>query len=145
MQKLFYASSEINRQGDYRNNKKIIEKIMVDKNTKFIPYYIGKNFFKERNQNIEAIKLNKNQLKNFFPKEIDNPIFLGVANDINYVGLDLSNQNLNMELWLKDNEVIFEYLRKYGPSLNDKDGTFIALTAGLCISTTNLQYSCYCE
>ena len=30
MQQPFYASSEINRQGDYRNNKKLIEKIMLD-------------------------------------------------------------------------------------------------------------------
>ena len=45
MQQPFYASPEINRQGDYRNNKKLIEKIMVDENTKFIPYYRGKNFF----------------------------------------------------------------------------------------------------
>ena len=47
MQQPFYASPEINRQGDYRNNKKLIEKIMVDENTKFIPYFNGKNFFKE--------------------------------------------------------------------------------------------------
>ena len=99
MKQPFYASPKINRQGDYRNNKKLIEKMMVDENTKFIPYYRGKNFFKERNENIEAIKLNSNQLKNFFPKEIENPIFLGVANITNYVGLDLSKQNLNMDLW----------------------------------------------
>ena len=97
MQQPFYTSSEINRQGDYRNNKKLIEKIMVDENTKFIPYYRGKNFFYKRNENIEAVKLNNNQLKIFFPKEIDNPIFLGVANDTNYVGLDLSKQNLNLD------------------------------------------------
>ena len=28
MQQPFYASPEINRQGDYRNNKKLIKKIM---------------------------------------------------------------------------------------------------------------------
>ena len=39
MHQLFYASSEINRQGDYRNNKKLIEKIMLDENTNFIPYF----------------------------------------------------------------------------------------------------------
>ena len=76
MQQPFYASPEINRQGDYRNNKKLIEKIMVDENTKFIPYFNGKNFFKDINENIEALKLNNNQIKSFFPKEIKNPIFL---------------------------------------------------------------------
>ena len=78
-----------------------------------------------------AIKLNINQLKTFFPNGIENPIFLGVANDTNYVGLDLSNQNLNMDLWLKENEVIVEDLRKYGPSLNDIDASFLALTNGM--------------
>ena len=47
MQQPFYASSEINRQGDYRNDKKLIEKILVDENTKFIPHYQGKNLFQE--------------------------------------------------------------------------------------------------
>ncbi len=131
MQQPFYTSPEINRQGDYRNNKKLIEKIMVDENTKFIPYYKGKNFFKEINENIEAIKLNNNQMKMFFPKEIENPIFLGVANDTYYVGLDLSKQNLNMDSWLKENRVIVEDLRKFGPSLNDIDASFLALTNGM--------------
>ncbi len=131
MNQPFYASPEINRQGDYRNNKKLIEKIMVDENTKFIPYFRGKNFFKEINENIEAIKLNSNQLKLFFPKQIENPIFLGEANDTNYVGLDLSKPNLNIDLWLKENEVIVEDLRKYGPSLNDIDASFLALTNGM--------------
>ena len=131
MQQPFYASPEINRQGDFRNNKELIKKIMVDENTKFIPYYRGKNFFKETNENIEAIKLNNTQLRFFFPKKIENPIFLGVANNTNYVGLDLSKQNLNMDLWLKENEVIVEDLRKYGPSLNDIDASFLALTNGM--------------
>ena len=131
MQQPFYTSPEINRQGDYRNNKKLIEKIMVNENTKFIPYFNGKNFFKEINENIEALKLNKNQIKIFFPKEIKNPIFLGVANDIYYVGLDLSKQDINLDLWLKENEVIVEDLRKYGPSLNDIDASFLALTNGM--------------
>ena len=131
MQQPFYASPEINRQGDYRNNKKLIEKIMVDENTKFIPYFNGKNFFKEINENIEALKLNNNQIKFFFPKEIKNPIFLGVANDTYYVGLDLSKQDINLDSWLKENEVIVEDLRKYGPSLNDIDASFLALTNGM--------------
>ena len=29
MHQLFYASSEINRQGNYRNNNKLIEKIII--------------------------------------------------------------------------------------------------------------------
>ena len=131
MQQPFYASPEINRQGDYRNNKKLIEKIMVDENTKFIPYFNGKNFFKEINENIEALKLDNKQIKKFFPKEIKNPIFLGVANNTNYVGLDLSKPDLNLDLWLKENEVIVEDLRKYGPSLNDIDASFLALTNGM--------------
>ena len=58
MQQPFYTSPEINRQGDYRNNKKLIEKIMVDENTKFIPYFNGKNFFKEIN--VENNNVNNN-------------------------------------------------------------------------------------
>ena len=54
-----------------------------------------------------------------------------MANNTNYVGLDLSRQNLNMDLWLKENEVIVEDLRKYGPSLNDIDASFLALTNGM--------------
>ena len=131
MHQLFYASSEINRQGDYRNNKKLIEKIIVDEKTKFIPYYEGKNLFKQKNENIEAIKLNNKQLITFFPKGIDNPVFLGVANEINYVGLDISNKNSNIDLWLKENDIIVEDLRKYGPLLDDIDASFLALTKGM--------------
>ena len=65
----FYTSSEINRQGDYRNNKKLIEKIMLDENTNFIPYFNGKNLFKETNENIDAIKLNINQFHNSVIKD----------------------------------------------------------------------------
>ena len=131
MHKPYYASSKINRQGDYRNDKKLIEKILFDENTKFIPHYQGKNLFQETSKNIEAIKLNNKQLKIFFPKGIENPIYLGVANDTNYVGLDLSSQNFDIDLWLKENEVIVEDLRKYGPSLNDIDASFLALTNGM--------------
>ena len=131
MHQPFYASSEINRQGDFRNNKKLIEKIIVDEKTKFIPYFEGKNLFKQKNENIEAIKLNNEQLITFFPKGIDNPIFLGVANEINYVGLDISNKNPNIDLWLKENDIIVEDLRKYGPLLDDIDASFLALTNGM--------------
>ena len=131
MHQLFYASSEINRQGDYRNNNKFIEKIIVDEKTKFFPYYEGKNLFKQKNENIEAIKLNNEQLITFFPKGIDNPIFLGVANEINYVGLDISNKNSNIDLWFKKNDIIVEDLRKYGPLLDDIDASFLALTNGM--------------
>jgi len=131
MDQPFYASSEINRQGDYRNNKKLIEKIIVDEKTRFIPYYEGKNLFKQENENIEAIKLNNEQLITFFPKGIDNPIFLGVANEINYVGLDISNKNSNIDLWFKKNDIIVEDLRKYGPLLDDIDASFLALTNGM--------------
>ena len=131
MHQPFYASSEINRQGDYRNNKKLIEKIIVDEKTKFIPYYEGKNLFKQKNENIEAIKLNNKQLITFFPKGIDNPVFLGVANEINYVGLDISNKNPNIDLWLEENDIIVEDLRKYGPLLDDIDASFLALTNGM--------------
>ena len=131
MHQLFYASSEINRQGDYRNNEKLIKKIMVDEKTKFIPFYEGKNLFKQKDENIEAIKLNNEQLITFFPKGIDNPIFLGVANEINYVGLDISNKNPNIDLWLKENDIIVEDLRKYGPLLDDIDASFLALTNGM--------------
>ena len=131
MHQPFSARSEINRQGDYRNNKKLIEKIIVDEKTKFIPYYEGKNLFKQKNENIEAIKLNNQQLITFFPKGIDNPIFLGVANEINYVGLDISNKNPNIDLWLEENDIIVEDLRKYGPLLDDIDASFLALTNGM--------------
>ena len=131
MHQLYYASYEINRQGDYRSDKKLIEKILLDENTKFIPHYQGKNLFQETKENIEAIKLNNKQLKIFFPKGIKNPIYLGVDNETNYFGLDLSNQNSNIDLWLKDNKVIVEDLRKYGPSLNDIDASFLALTNGM--------------
>ena len=131
MHQPFYASSEINRQGDYRNNKKLIEKIIVDKKTKFIPYFEGKNLFKQKNENIEAIKLNNEQLITFFPKGIDNPVFLGVANEINYVGLDISNKNPNIDLWLEEHDIIVEDLRRYGPLIDDIDASFLALTNGM--------------
>ena len=38
----FYASSAINRHGDYRNNEKLLNNIIIDKDTKFIPSIMGK-------------------------------------------------------------------------------------------------------
>ena len=46
----FYASSAINRHGNYRNDEKLLKNIIIEKNTKFIPFYNGKNLFKEINK-----------------------------------------------------------------------------------------------
>mgnify|MGYP001471728538 FL=1 len=54
----FYASSEINRHGDQRNNKAFLEKIMLDPKTKFIPVRNGKNLFESLDDNINAVKFN---------------------------------------------------------------------------------------
>ena len=86
MHQPFYASSEINRQGDYRNNKKLIEKIIVDEKIKFIPYYEGKNLFKQKNENIEAIKLNNKQLITFFPNLANDQL-----NETNYYYCNTNN------------------------------------------------------
>ena len=89
----FYASSAINRHGDYRNNEKFLNTIITEKDTKFIPFYNGKNLFIEINENINSVIFNKFQLHDFFPNGIGGTIFLGVANDLNYVGIDLSSPN----------------------------------------------------
>ena len=127
----FYASSEINRHGDYRNNKKLLKKIMINKNTKYIPVCNGKNLFKKNYENIDAIKFNYDLLKSFFPKGINDPIFLGVANNTNYVGFEFNSQNPNIKKWIDENDIIIEDLRKYGPTLNDIDASFLALTNGM--------------
>ena len=36
MHQPFYASSQINRHGDFRSDKELIEKIISDKKTKFV-------------------------------------------------------------------------------------------------------------
>ena len=97
----FYASSAINRHGDYRNNEKLLNTIITEKDTKFIPFYNGKNLFIEINENINSVILNKFQLHDFFPNGIGGTIFLGVANDLNYVGIDLSSPNQKFDCWLK--------------------------------------------
>ena len=66
----FYASSAINRHGDYRNNEKLLNTIITEKNTKFIPFYNGKNLFIEINENINPVIFNKFQLHDFFPNGI---------------------------------------------------------------------------
>ena len=38
MAQTFYASSKINRHGDYRSDPQILNKIMIDLNTKFVPF-----------------------------------------------------------------------------------------------------------
>ena len=55
----FYASSAINRHGDYRNNDKLLNSITTEKNTKFVPYYNGKNLFMNINENINPIIFNQ--------------------------------------------------------------------------------------
>ena len=54
MHQPFYASSQINRHGDLRSDKNLIEKIISDKETKFVPVLNGKNLFKQTKDDIEA-------------------------------------------------------------------------------------------
>lgn len=127
----FYASSEINRHGDYRNDEKFLKKIMMDPRTKFIPVYSGKNLFKGFDQNINAIKFDYSLLKKLLPNGISDPIFLGSANKFYYVGFELNDQNSEAKKWIEENDIIIDDLRKYGPTLNDIDGSFLALTNGM--------------
>ena len=127
----FYASSAINRHGDYRNNKKLLNTIITKKDTKFIPFYNGKNLFIEFNENIKPVIFNKFQLHDFFPNGVRGTIFLGVANALNYVGIDLSSTNQKFDFWLKENNIIIDDLRKYGPILDDVEASFLALSNGM--------------
>ena len=131
MNQPFYASSQINRHGDFRSNKGFMTKIMSDKNTKFVPVLNGKNLFRQSDTSIEAYFFNSEQLKAIFPNGIDSPIFLGVTNNINYVGVDLDQNNSEMDLWCNKNSIIVEDLRKYGPTLNDVDASFLSLNNGM--------------
>ena len=112
MNQPFYASSQINRHGDFRSNKGFMTKIISDKNTKFVPVLKGKNLFRQSDENIEACFFNYEQLKTIYPNGIDNPIFLGVANNINYVGIDLEHTTSEIDLWCNENSIILEDLRK---------------------------------
>ena len=127
----FYTSTTINRHGNYRNNKKFLNNIIIEKNTKFIPFYNGKNLFLEINKNIKPVIFNKIQLDEFFPHGIGDKIFLGVANTLNYIGVDLSLSNKKFECWLKENKIIINDLRKYGPILDDVEASFLALSNGM--------------
>ena len=131
MTQLFYASSAINRHGNYRNNKKILNQIIIEKDTKFIPFYNGKNLFTEISNNIKPLILDRIQLHDFFPNGIGNTIFLGVANTLNYIGVDLSPPNQKFDNWLKENNIIIDDLRKYGPILDDIEASFLALSNGM--------------
>ena len=55
MIKPLYASSAINRHGNYRNDKKLLNNIIIQKDTKFIPFYNGKNLFMEIDNNIKVL------------------------------------------------------------------------------------------
>ena len=127
----FYASSEINRHGDQRNNKAFLEKIMLDPKTKFIPVRNGKNLFEGLDDDINAVKFNYDLLSRLLPGGIDEPIFLGGANNFYYVGFELADQNPKIEKWIDENNIIIDDLRKYGPTLDDIDGSFLALTNGM--------------
>ena len=127
----FYTSSAINRHVNYRNNKNLLNNIIIKKNTKFIPFYNGKNLFLEINKNITPVIFTKTQLDEFFPRGIRNTIFLGVANTLNYIGVDLSYPNKKFEYWLKENQIIINDLRKYGPILDDIEASFLALSNGM--------------
>ena len=127
----FYTSSAINRHGNYRNNSKLLKSIISKKDTKFIPFCNGKNLFEEINKNIRPVIFSNNQLRNFFNNDIGETIFLGLANSLNYIGIDLSSANQNFDLWVKKNNIIMDDLRKYGPILNDIEASFIALSNGM--------------
>ncbi len=127
----FYASPDINRYGNYRNNKIFLNNIIIHKDTKFIPFYNGKNLFLEINKNIRPVIFSKIQLEQFFPDGIEDTIFLGVANNLNYIGVDLSPPNQKLEYWLKENQIIIDDLRKYGPILDDIEASFLALSNGM--------------
>ena len=127
----FYTSTAINRHGNYRNDKNLLNNIIIEKNTKFIPFYNGKNLFLENNKNIKPVIFNKIQLDKFFPHGIGDTIFLGAANAINYIGVDLSPPNKKFECWLKENQIIINDLRKYGPILDDVEASFLALSNGM--------------
>ncbi len=127
----FYASSAINRHGNYRNDEKKLNQIIVEKDTKFIPFYNGKNLFTEISNNIKPVILDRIQLHDFFPNGIGNTIFLGVANTLNYIGVDLSSPNQKFDNWLKESNIIIEDLRKYGPILDDIEASFLALSNGM--------------
>ena len=144
MHQPFYASSQINRHGDFRSDKELIEKIISDKKTKFVPVLNGKNLFKQSNNNIEDCFFNTEQLKIFNPKGIENPIFLGVANNTNYVGIDIGEHNSKIDLWCSENSVIIEDLRKYGPTLNDIDASFLSLNNGMTFWHKSHQFCGSC-
>jgi NTP pyrophosphohydrolases containing a Zn-finger, probably nucleic-acid-binding len=127
----FYASSAINRHGNYRNDEKLLNTIISEKDTKFIPFYNGKNLFSQIDDKIKPIIFNKIQLYNFLPNGIGTTIFLGVANTLKYVGIDLSSPNQKFDCWLKENNIIIDDLRKYGPILNDIEASFLALSNGM--------------
>lgn len=127
----FYASPKINRHGDYRSDPQILNKIMADENTSFIPVYKGKNLFKQIHNNFEALILNNKDLKKILPNDMINPIFLGVANNISYVGFNIGESDLDIDLWCEENSIIIDDLRKFGPTLNEIDASFLALTSGM--------------
>ena len=127
----FYASPKINRHGDYRSDPQILNKIMADENTSFIPVYKGKNLFKQIHNNFEALILNNKDLKKILPNNMINPIFLGVANNISYVGFNIGESDLNIDLWCEENSIIIDDLRKFGPTLNEIDASFSALASGM--------------
>ena len=127
----FYASSAINRHGNYRNDKNLLNNIIIEKNTKFIPFYNGKNLFTKINKNITPVIFNKIELDDFFPNGMGDTIFLGVANTLNYIGVNLSPPNQKFEYWLKEHNIIIDDLRKYGPVLDDVEASFLALSNGM--------------
>ena len=131
MVQTFYASPKINRHGDYRSDPQILKKIMADENTSFIPVYKGKNLFKQIHNNFEALILNNKDLKKILPNDMINPIFLGVANNISYVGFNIGESDLDIDLWCEENSIIIDDLRKFGPTLNEIDASFLALTSGM--------------
>jgi NAD+ diphosphatase len=131
MSQTFYASSKIDRHGDFRSDAKILNKIMIDNKTKFVPIWNGKNLFQQVNEKIEAYLLNKEDLRLIIPNDIVNPIFLGVADNTNYIGLDLNENNSEFNLWIEKKSIIIDDLRKFGPNLNEVDASFLALTSGM--------------
>ena len=70
---------------------------MLDPRTKFIPVRNGKNLFEGLDHDINAVKFNYELLSSLLANGINEPIFLGAANNFYYVGFELENQNPKVE------------------------------------------------
>jgi len=145
MNKILYTSNKIDRCSELRTDSSFLNEIIKNKNSKFIPVWDTKNFFKKINEDFRALILEKNEIELIFPNfQLENLIFLGKVNKIFYFSINLSKKFKVFPPYIIENGIICEELRIYGSNLSELESSLLALAKGMTFWHLRNNYCSVC-